>query len=200
MEASERASIVAQTAAKVAGQVTMGSNDLTAYLEAVEEIHKDLLKRQYNGLDTIEEQQQKTYQANVASVQAAQQAVAQGLPGAQVVYQGPTAPPAGVFPPGTVTVAAEPITDEAAWADVFTHPNNWFNNTNDPERSTLHGGKGPDFRAKNEGPKDGKGRAKALWLYSQYGNAPQWVFEKLGIVPQQQQVSQTSGAPVPNPF
>lgn len=191
MEASERASIIAQTAAKVAGQIYMGTGDITGYRAAVAEIHKDLLERNSEGVEQITAQSQAEQQARQQSVAQAQQqfatqtqAVQQAFPNAQVVYQGPSAPPAGIFPPGTVTISApEAITDEAAWADVFTNPNNWFNNTTDQERSTIFGGKGPDFRAKTDGPKDKKGQPKALWLFSQYGDAPLWVFDKLHLQP-----------------
>lgn len=94
-------------------------------------------------------------------------------------------------------------TEDARWQDaLINNPGDWYNNVGD-SRATSGGGKGPDFRFKNDD------NVKSLFLNGQYGPAPAWVFEKLNLpfpgsqpqaapAPAQNQAQTTpSGNPVP---
>ncbi len=74
------------------------------------------------------------------------------------------------------TVSRDLSTDEARWQDALNNtPNDWYNNVGN-DKAASGGGRGPDFRFKNE-----NADVTPLWLNGKYGPAPAWVFEKLGL-------------------
>ena len=58
--------------------------------------------------------------------------------------------------------------DDAKWQALFSNPNGYYDNRQDKRNPN-----GPDFKPKNGTP------GEALWLKGKYGNAPQWVFDRL---------------------
>jgi hypothetical protein len=170
----EKAEIVAQVAAKVAGSVCCGSGDLDKYLSTVETVHNDLMER-----------------IAAATATAAATVVTQVFPGATVsTSPGLVAPvpvPAPAPAPAPVPSPAPqglvgPITgasgEDDKWRDALVNsPDNWFNNIND-KRSPD----GPDFRHKTLKDKDGKYNL-GLWIKSDkfQTRAPDWVFQQLGL-------------------
>lgn len=77
---TKSASIVAQTAAKVAAQIFTGTGDTGGYLAAIEAVHSDLVSRQVKGVVADISQQPQT-------MQQATQNVVQAFPQAQPVTQ-----------------------------------------------------------------------------------------------------------------
>ncbi len=74
------------------------------------------------------------------------------------------------------TVARDLSTEDARWQDAITNtPDDWYNNVGNA-KAASGGGKGPDFRFKND-----NADVTPLWLNGKYGPAPAWVFEKLGL-------------------
>lgn len=77
--------------------------------------------------------------------------------------------------PGT-TVMRDLSSPENRWRDaLIDNPDDWYNNVGD-EKASSGGGRGPDFRFKDENME-----VKSLWLNSQYGPAPKWVFDHLQL-------------------
>jgi len=169
----EKAEIVAQVAAKVAGSICCGNPDPNVYLATVETVHNDLVAR-------------------IASATAAatEVIVTQVFPGATPVPAPAPAPaPAPVPVPGPAyapQVQAGPINaasaEEAKWADALVNnPDNWHNNIGDKKSAA-----GPDFRHKTiQGPPDNHGKTWniGLWIKSDKFStrAPDWVFSHLGL-------------------
>ncbi len=82
------------------------------------------------------------------------------------------------------TVVRDLSSEEARWQDALNnYPNDWYNNVGNTQAASG-GGKGPDFRFK-----DDKADVTPLWLNGKYGPAPAWVFERLNL--------QFPGAPAP---
>ena len=166
----EKAEIVAQVAAKVAGSICCGSGDLDKYQSTVETVHNDLIER-----------------IATATAAAGATVVTQVFPGATTTAApGLVAPPAAPAPAPAPVPAPQglvgPITstsnEDDKWRDALVNsPNNWFNNIND-KRSPD----GPDFRHKTLKDKDGKYNL-GLWIKSDkfQTRAPDWVFQQLGL-------------------
>jgi hypothetical protein len=110
------------------------------------------------------------------------------------VPQASPAPPSNVVPFPQPQAAPQPLAQpgfappaantggggnkkEQLWADLFNNPQNW-NDVRNQKRSPNS----PDFQHKFQRNQNGK--EEALWLVSQYGNAPAWVFQRLGLQPQ----------------
>ena len=161
----EKAEIVAQVAAKVAGSICCGNPDPNVYLATVETVHNDLTER-----------------IAAATTAAAEVVVTQVFPGATPV---PAPVPAPAPVPGP-QVQAGPINaasnEEAKWADALVNnPDNWHNNIGDKKSAA-----GPDFRHKTiQGPPDNNGKTWniGLWIKSDkfMTRAPDWVFSNLGL-------------------
>lgn len=165
---AREASIIAQTAAKVAAQVYAGTGDLHGYLDAVKTIHDDIIARATAKTPTD------------ALVTAVSVTGTSGVPqNPQAVAQQPTMQQA-VDSVNAVFGITSASPEDDLWADVFNNPQDWWDNHTDPSRSTLAGGNGPDFRHKTL---EKNGRNLGLWLYSRRYNrsAPDFVFQKLGV-------------------
>ena len=185
--------ILAQVAAKAAATVHAGTGDMTTYPQTVETIHADLLARASRGVTTLQAETMETAVANVAAVFAPPD---------------PVLPPPAQFPaPAPAPVAPAQSTgndkEDAMWADLVAHPDNWWNNIQEGGTSYTGGAK-PDFRHKTA--VDSKGNKVALWLVSRrYGRvAPDYVFsafgyEKPGAVQQVPAANATAPA-TPDPF
>ncbi len=66
--------------------------------------------------------------------------------------------------------------EEARWQDALNnYPNDWYNNVGNA-KAASGGGKGPDFRFKED-----NADVTPLWLNGKYGPAPAWVFERLNL-------------------
>ncbi len=91
------------------------------------------------------------------------------------------------------TVARDLSTEDARWQDALNNtPDDWYNNVGNA-KAASGGGKGPDFRFKND-----NADVTPLWLNGKYGPAPAWVFEKLGLqFPGGGQVQQVAPAAAP---
>ena len=163
----EKAEIVAQVAAKVAGNICCGNPDPNVYLATVETVHNDLVERIAS-----------------ATGAAAEVIVTQVFPGATPAPAPAPAPsPGPAYAPqvqaGPITAAA---TEEAKWADALVNnPDNWHNNIGDKKSAA-----GPDFRHKTiQGPPDNHGKTWniGLWIKSDKFStrAPDWVFAHLGL-------------------
>lgn len=57
------------------------------------------------------------------------------------------------------------------WQDYFNNPSGFYDNRNDKRNPNS-----PDFKRKSDG--------EGLWLTGKYGNAPDWVFQRLGYATQ----------------
>ena len=174
------AMILAQTAAKCAAKIYTGTGDTTGYAVAVEQIHLDLLNRIGRGADALE--------TATANVQA-------GFPQAQVQAPTPALAPAAAAAPSAPAISTGNDKEDAMWADLLAHPENWYNNIQDGSTSYTGGAK-PDFRHKTI--VDDSGNKAALWLVSRkFGRqAPDAVFQALGLTPPGavQQVAPAFGA------
>ena len=178
----EKAEIVAQVAAKVAGNICCGNPDPNVYLATVETVHNDLVARIASATAAI-------------TVAAAETLVTQVFPGTTVhagpglVAPAPTPAPAPAPSPGPAyapQVQAGPINaasnEESKWADALVNnPDNWHNNIGDKKSAA-----GPDFRHKTiQGPPDNHGKTWniGLWIKSDKFStrAPDWVFSHLGL-------------------
>lgn len=152
---SRATNISAQVAAKAAGYLFQGTGNTEDAMKAMARI--------YTGIITLggapeEDNPIPQGQAPLANapIAQAQTALAQG--GVQA------------------TVARDLSDEDARWQDaIVNYPKDWYNNVGDAKASSG-GGKGPDFRFKKE-----SADIKSLWLNGQYGPAPAWVFEKLGL-------------------
>lgn len=83
--------------------------------------------------------------------------------------------------------------EEELWADVVSNPDNWYDNRAQGDTS-VNGGNRPDFRSKKI--KNQKGQPVGLFLKGKFGNAPQWVFERL-YGPASQAPQATTGPAAP---
>ena len=161
----EKAEIVAQVAAKVAGSICCGNPDPNVYLATVETVHNDLTER-----------------IAAATTTAAEAVVTQVFPEATPVPAPAPAPaptPAPQVQAGAINAASN---EEAKWADALVNnPDNWHNNIGDKKSAA-----GPDFRHKTiQGPPDNHGKTWniGLWIKSDKFStrAPDWVFAHLGL-------------------
>ena len=107
----------------------------------------------------------------VAEAQA-KYAIQQAFPGTTVVPPNQTtgipvadtAPAAGPAPvPGASSGKQD---DEAVWREYFANPGAFYTNLGEPGYTNNK----PAVKRKSD--------KKALWLISQYGNAPEWVFNQ----------------------
>lgn len=167
--AQEKAEIVAQVAAKVAGSVCCGSGDIDKYLSTVETVHNDLIAR-----------------IATAAAEAAKVVITQVFPGATTATVTPglvaAAPAPAPAPAPTPQVQSGPLTaasnEEDKWRDALVNsPGNWFNNIHDKRNAA-----GPDFRHKTIKDTDGKFHL-GLWIKSDkfQTRAPDWVFQQLNM-------------------
>jgi hypothetical protein len=168
----EKAEIVAQVAAKVAGSICCGNPDPNVYLATVETVHNDLMER-----------------IAAATAAAGATIVTQVFPGATVsgstalVAPAPTPAPAPApVPTPAPQVQGGPIThassEDAKWADALVaNPGNWHNNIGDKKSEA-----GPDFRHRTIKDVDGKWNI-GLWIKSERFStrAPDWVFQQLNM-------------------
>lgn len=184
---NDRERIIAYAASKNAAVILQGTGDVTGYPAAVAAIRADLEATvpveaplaplapvagpvvEYSAASAAGAAAQALAAPPVAALAAAPVQTAEAVAIANLQA-------AGVV--GVLPVTAE--TDvEGLWQNLFTNPNDWFDNRGDA-RASSQGGAGPDFRHKTV-QKNGYGLG--LWLVSvKYGKtAPEWVFGKLGI-------------------
>ncbi len=156
---SRGSSIIAQVAAKAAAALFQGTGDAEGAMKAMARFHIGIITL---GGPPEEDSPPVVVQGGVQApvvggvIPQAQAALAQG--GIQAA------------------VARDLSTDEARWQDaLINYPNDWYNNVGDAKASSG-GGRGPDFRFKND-----SADVKPLWLNGNYGPAPAWVFERLGM-------------------
>jgi len=171
------AMIIAQVAAKVAGNIHAGTGDTTGYAATVDLVQNDLLLRAARG---VTEATPPTPVPAAITPAVATANVVEAFPQAQVA---PIAPQPAVAP-----LAATPLpfpstgndNDDKMYADLIANPDNWWNNINDGG-TTYTGGIKPDFRHKTA--VNAKGDKLAIWLVSRkYGRvAPDLVFTTLGL-------------------
>ena len=121
-------SIVAQVAAKVAGNVCSGSNDIDAYLGTVEAVHNDLMERTGVGMVAAA--------FPGATVEAAPAPAAAPGPTQQSVTAAPIPKPAGgapsgpqvgrkIYPRVDFCVGQKSAEKQAAWNLLAFQPNEW---------------------------------------------------------------------------
>lgn len=92
------------------------------------------------------------------------------------------------------TVQRDLSNEDARWRDaLIDNPNDWWNNVGDA-RASSGGGKGPDFKFKNE-----SANVPALWLNGKHGPAPAWVWEHLGLTFPGSSQGQASAPQQPQP-
>ncbi len=163
---SRSTNISAQVAAKAAGYLFQGTGNTDGAMDAMRRIYKGII---------ILGGEPEADNPPVAGT-AAFAPVAAAPTGEQALAAG-----------GIQAAVVRDLSDEdARWQDALNnYPDDWYNNVGDAKASSG-GGKGPDFRFKDE-----KADVKSLWLGGKYGPAPAWVFEKLGL--------QFPGAPAPAP-
>jgi len=171
----EKAEIVSQVAAKVAGSICCGNPDPKVYLAIVEMVHNDLIDRIASATAAV-------------TVAAAETLVTQVFPGATTVSASPglvapsPSPAPAPIPTPAPQIQGGPIThassEEAKWADALVNnPGNWHNNIGDKKSAA-----GPDFRHRTIKDSDGKWNI-GLWIKSDRFStrAPDWVFQQLGL-------------------
>ena len=170
-EADKNRNIAAQTAAKVVGEILHGTGNIEASVvqEAIKNVYGAII-----GLAPIPDD----FVVQVSPPQPipmaqAQQNVVQGFPGATVAPQAPAViPQTGALHPAS--------TKEEQWRDLLANPGAWYDNRAKGD-TTISGGKKPDFRHKQI--EDDKGRKLGLFLVSQWGNAPDYVWQHFGMAP-----------------
>ncbi len=171
---SRATNISAQTAAKAAGNLFQGTGNIEDAMSA--------MTRFYNGIMTLGgEEEPPVNPPPLAAVVPVNPPLVPVVAPTQLAQAETALAQGGVV----ATVSRDLSTPEARWQDALNPAtaNDWYNNIGDTKASSG-GGKGPDFRFKNE-----SAGIKGLWLNGQYGPAPAWVFERLGL--------QFPGAPAP---
>ncbi len=173
MDARE-SSIVAQVAAKVAGDICSGSADPTLYLTTVETVHNDLIDRIASSASTPSAPVPPVA-APTAPTPGAPIAVAPEAQAVQVVQ--------AAFPGATAAIHADSPMDELL-ADAAAHPENW-NFYPDSPKSSCNGGTSPDMRHKTI--KKGN-YGLGVWLVDKkFGkHAPHNMWQSLGFTAQLQ--------------
>lgn len=192
---SEKDQIIsAQVALKAAVEITASDSEFAQGLTGPDQ---DGYRTLFTGLlDFLNDELHRLIQNPATGTNGAVSAVATAFPGTIAVPptfpqeppapvyapvpQAPQAPQAPAFQP--VPVPAPATSADEAWQHLFAEAqregvnlrtadtSSWFSNLKPPGKRNP---KGPDFKAKNNGPKDDKGEPVALWLSGK--NVPAWV-------------------------
>jgi hypothetical protein len=164
-------SIVAQVAAKIAADLAIASADVR-----IEDVVTDFAY----ALDAV-----ATKLYDTINVAIAESALPGSVPVASVPAAVPPAAAPAAGPPPAAAPAAAPAAGPAAvpattadasldgyWRDLFEHPENWYDNRNDPKRPRG----APDFKHKTL--KSGKYN---VGLYVDDKKNPDWVKAHFGV-------------------
>jgi hypothetical protein len=106
--------------------------------------------------------------------QSAPQAPSEPFPQAGNVVQLPTAAAQPVQQPAPIPGGGGDAKTNAAWQEYFQDPSQWWDN-----RTSKRSAGAADFAHKTR--KNSKGFPDGLWLKSRFGDAPQWVLDRLGV-------------------